>query len=354
MSLLLALLIACGPAAENDPSVSDTADDTDTADTTDTDIPAFPNGVSTLAGSGQMANIDGLGVEAAFNEPKAMALGPDGALYVGGGDGAIRRITMEGEVSTLSLSGPSRTESAGMAIDAQGAIYVSDAQQHCIHRIQDGVAEVFAGSCGTAGMADGPEPLLSRPRGMAFDAEGNLILADSENMRIRSIDPDGVASTVAGIGGYGGPSEGPVDSAGVYYPLAVAIHPDGSVFFTGLDNCVRRVAEGQVEDIAGLCQNYSSEGREDGAADQARFFAPYGIAFDSQGRLIVSDSFNSRTRVLSADLGQVSTLTGSIEGYADGSLDEALFDLTRGIVIDAGDNLFVADSVNHRIRVVVE
>ncbi len=357
-TLLLALLIACNPEPADTAPVSDTGEtDTDTdadADTdtdTDTDL---PGGVSTLAGSGEMANIDGVGGAAAFYEPKAIALGPDGNLYTAGMTDAVRVVTMQGEVSTLGLSGRGPSTTSGMAVDADGALYIADSDQHCIFRIADGVSQVFAGSCGGSGMNDGGAALLKRPRGMDFDDDGNLIVADTENMRIRSISPDGVASTLAGVDGIGGPTEGPVASAVVYYPLDVAVADDGAVYFTGLDNCVRRVASGRVENVAGLCQNWSSEGTQDGAAANARFNSPFALAFAPTGELYVSDSFNDRIRVLSADMAEVTTLTGSERGYADGSLDEALFDVPRGIALDAEGNLFVADSVNHRIRVVVQ
>ncbi len=350
-ALLPLVLLACNPGDTKD----DTSSPADTGDTSSlVDVPDFVQGVSTLAGSGEMATVDGVGAEAAFFEPKAMALGPDGALYVGGMTGAVRVVTMEGEVSSLAFSGPGPNEIAGMAFGPDGALYLSDNDQHCIFRIIDGESAVFAGSCGSPGFAEGATTALQRPRGMDFDAAGNLIVADSENMRIRSFDPAGVSSTIAGVDGIGGPTEGPVSTAMVYYPLDVAVAEDGAIYLSGLDNCIRRVSDGRVENIAGLCQNYASEGNTDGAASQARFMAPFNIAFDSSGRLLISDSFNSRIRVLSADGTQVSTLTGSSEGYRDGGLDEALFDLTRGIAIDRGDTLFVADSVNNLVRVVVE
>jgi sugar lactone lactonase YvrE len=368
LPLLLATLIACNPDPGEPADTGDTADagdtgDTaDTADTTepedtgdtgDTADPGPTGSVSTLAGSGVMDTVDGSGTDAAFREPKVLALGPDGLLYVGGGAEALRVVTMDGEVSTLSFEGPTPGDYGGMAIDASGAVYVSDPDQHCIIRIADGRSEAFAGSCGRAGFADGASSLLSRPRGLSFDADGNLLLADSENMRIRSITPDGVASTIAGVEDFGGPTEGPVSSARLYYPLDVAEAQDGAIYFTGLDNCVRRVSGGQVEDVAGLCQNYSSDGTADGAAASARFHGPYNIAFDAQQRLFVSDSFNSSIRVLSADLSQVSTLTGGMEGYLDGTLEDARFDLTRGIAFDAEGTLFVADSNNNVLRTVV-
>ena len=354
--MILSLLLACGGPPSSSPS-SASLDDTapDVADQEDEtyEIPDFPAGVSTLAGSGDMAIADGTGTSASFLEPKAIALSPDGLLYVAGTGGRLRTVDMDGVVRTITSSNRALDDVGGLAVDAEGAVYLSDPQQHCIYRVADGDPEVIAGSCGTSGFEDGVAPLFKRPRDLEFDADGRLLVADSENMRIRAIEPDGSASTVAGHDSYGVSTEGPATEAALYFPLALAVHADGSVFFSGLDNCIRRVADGVVEDVAGLCNNYSSSGTEDGVADEARFFGPYGLALDGDGELLIADAFNLRIRSLGSDLAEVDTVTGSSKGYLDGTLEEALFDVPRDVAIDRDGNLFVTDSVNHRIRVVV-
>ena len=343
------LLLACAGPGSSDGSFEDTA----SAPGPSYDIPEFPEGVSTLAGSDTMASSDGLGDAAAFHEPKTIALRADGVLIVVGGDGQVREVDQSGAVQTLSFGGATLTDAGGLAIDADGAIYVSDPQQHCIVRIADGMGDVFAGTCGTSGMAEGASALFTRPRGLTFDGQGNLLVADSENMRIRSISPDGVVSTVAGIDSFSGPTEGSISSATLYYPIDIAVHEGGDIYFSGLDNCIRRIQGEQVENMAGLCQNYSSEGSDDGAPEDARFYAPFDITFADTDTLIISDSFNDRIRIYSIEEQIVSTLTGSSAGYLDGSLDEALFEIPRAVTVDRQGNLFVADSVNHRVRVVV-
>lgn len=346
--LALVLLLACASPGSSDDASSDTAAQPQPS----YDIPDFPAGVSTLAGSDTMASIDGLGTAAAFSEPKTIALRADGVLVVVGGDGQVRTVEQDGMVQTLSYSGAALSDAGGLAIDADGAIYVSDPQQHCIVRIEDGVGDVFAGTCGTPGMAEGSSALLMRPRGLTFDGAGNLLVADSENMRIRSISPDGVVSTLAGIDSFSAPTEGSVSSASLYFPIDIAVHASGDIYFSGLDNCIRRIRDDQVENMAGLCQNYSSDGSEDGAPEDARFYAPFDITFADTEVLIISDSFNDRIRLYSIEEESVSTLSGSSAGYLDGSLDEALYEIPRAVAVDRQGNLFVADSINHRIRVV--
>ena len=85
----------------------------------------------------------------------------------------------------------------------------------------------------------------------------------------------------------------------------------------------------------------------------ARFDTPLDIAFTPAGELVIADAFNDSLRVLSADLSTVRTLTGSDAGFQDGSLEDALFEIPRSVTVDESGNIYVADSVNNRIRVVV-
>ena len=91
-------------------------------------------------------------------------------------------------------------------------------------------------------------------------------------------------------------------------------------------------------------------GWRDGAAAQAQFADPYGLAWDPHGTLYVSDGGdNDRIRVLRAD-GSVATLAGGVEGFQDGQGAAARFDTPSGIALDALGNLYVADTGNHAVR----
>jgi hypothetical protein len=317
------------------------------------DVPTFPIGVSTLAGSGEFTSIDGQGSSASFSEPRAIVLHRTGGLIVvESGSGAIRVLDFDGTVRSIVFTGIQPLSAGGLSIDGNDSLYVSDPSQHCILKIEDGLSEVFGGSCGTSGYQDGSVALFNAPQGLDFDAEGNLIVADAQNNRIRSISPEGLVSTVAGVGGLLNPTEGPVEVANVYLPYGVAVHPNNQIFFSGLDQCIRRINEGQVENIAGLCQNFSNEGSMDGSASNARFNHPLNILFGSDSTLYISESNNDRIRILSSDLGTVSTLSGSLKGFKDGSHAEALFDHPHGLAIDHQGNIYVADGNNQRIRVI--
>ena len=360
--LLLSLMLACN---EKTTQISEPTDGSDTEseenETTEeeneaSDSPEYAEGVSTLAGSGDFSSIDGADEQASFAEPKAIRMRADGVLVVAdSGTGAIRLVDFDGTVTTLDIAGTTPVAPSGIAIAEDGTLYVSDYEQHCIYQIQGVVSSVFAGVCGEKGYqnSEAGAALFENPRGLALDEAGNLLVADAGNNAIRSIAPDGSVSTFAGTGEkFVISSEGPALEANVYLPFGLAIHPDGDVFISGFDHCIRRVQDGYIEDIAGLCLNYGNTGNTDGAAEEARFDTPLDIAFLPDGRLAIADSFNDRVRVLSADLSEVSTLAGTETGYLDGGLEEAMFDVPRSLTTDTDGNIYVADSVNNRIRVI--
>ena len=147
---------------------------------------------------------------------------------------------------------------------------------------------------------------------LLFDLDGNLIVADASNSRIRSISPNGVTSTIAGVDAFGLIEDGPALSSIVYFPISVTVDEDNNIYFSGLDNCVRRIVDGEVETLAGLCQNYSNVGTDDGAALDSRFDLPRGLYFNSHDELMIADASNSRIRILSSDLSEVSTMAGTV------------------------------------------
>lgn len=204
---------------------------------------------------------------------------------------------------------------------------------------------------GTAGVRDGSpySARFSDPFGVAVAADGSLYVADAgDAQRVRRIMPDGTVSTVAG--GELGYADGPGASARFSTPSGIAVTPDNVVYLadTG-NNAIRRITpDGQVRTAAGSL----TPGYRDGPAADARFNGPIGIAVDPGGRVIVADAYNDRIRVLQRD-GAVATIAGSGgPGYVDGPAAEAKFDTPCGVAIDGAGNIYVADSGNGAIRMI--
>jgi sugar lactone lactonase YvrE len=160
----------------------------------------------------QRGNQDGSATEARFTRPRALAIDRAGNLYVG--DEAahvIRKITPAGTVTTLAGKAGERgsqdgvgaaarfASPRGLAADKAGNVYVMDTGNHAIRKVApDGSVTTFAGKAGEAGFVDGPvvAARFAGLRAAAFDAAGNLYVADSDNGAVRLITPDGRVRTI--------------------------------------------------------------------------------------------------------------------------------------------------------------
>jgi DNA-binding beta-propeller fold protein YncE len=151
-------------------------------------------------------------------------------------------------------------------------------------------------------------------------------------------------STIAG--GEEGFADGKGSAAQFYHPAGIAIDAVGNLYVADFGNSrIRKVTpKGEVSTIAG-----SKIGFADGSGNAAQFFSPSGIAIDAAGNLYVADTYNHRIRKVTPK-GEVSTIAGSEEGFADGQGSAAQFNIPFGIAIDAAGNLYVAAAFNHRIR----
>ncbi|MCF6212654.1 MAG: Ig-like domain-containing protein, partial [Flavobacteriaceae bacterium] len=314
--------------------------------------------VSTLAGSGTTGFSDGTGTAAQFWSPQSVAVDGSGNVYVAdAGNNRIRKITPTGVVSTLAgstsgfadgtgtlakFSGPQ-----GITVGSDGNIYVSDTGNNRIRKITPvGVVTTIAGS-GVYGFSDATGGLaqFANPRGVAVDASGNVFVGDTDNNKIRKITIAGVVTTLAGSGTYGF-ADATGSLAQFANPRGLAVDASGNVYVADNENNkIRRItAVGVVTTLAG-----STYGFADGTGSSAQFANPRGVTVDASENVYVADSDNHRIRKITTS-GIVTTLVGSTFGFADGTGTAARFKNPYGIAIDASDNVYIADTDNHRIR----
>ncbi len=235
----------------------------------------------------------------------------------------------------------------GLAFDAGGNMYVADNQNHRIRKVTPaGVVSTFAGS-GTFGFADGAGTAaqFNSPFDVAVDAAGNVYVADTYNYRIRKITPAGVVTTLAGNATYGY-ADGDGAAAKFNEPRGVVVDPSGNVYVTDENNNrIRKITPtGTVTTFAG-----STLGSTDGDVSVALFSSPVGIDIDGNGNLYIVDTGNNRIRKITP-AGVVSTLAGSTKGITDADGSAARFNKPAGVVVDANGNVYVADDDNERIR----
>ncbi|MCW1984204.1 sugar lactone lactonase YvrE [Xanthomonas arboricola] len=202
---------------------------------------------------------------------------------------------------------------------------------------------------GVRGGQDGraADAQFADPYGLAIDAHGALYIADGgDNNRIRAMLPNGNVQTLAG--GREGFADGIGAAAAFNTPSGIAFDMAGNLYIadTGNHAIRKRTPQGVVTTLAGD----GSAGFRDGAAAQARFNGPIGVAVDAQGRVYVADTYNDRIRVIAPD-GQVSTLAGgALPGMADGVGDQARLDTPTDLKVDAHGVVWVADMRNDAIR----
>ncbi len=189
---------------------------------------------------------------------------------------------------------------SGLALDKSGNLYVADAGNLVIRKITPaGVVSTLAGSPGQGGYQDGTgtNAFFDDPAGIATDANGFLYVSEARENVIRKISPDGQVSTLAGQPGFAGYQNGPVANATFKNPGGLALDAAGNVYVADTGNaCIRKITpDGQVSTVAGTLNASQSWGADyaDGLAPQVIFSSPAVLAMDDQGHLLVADIDNN-------------------------------------------------------------
>jgi len=251
-----------------------------------------------------------------------------------------------------------------LAADANGNVFVADTGTSTILMITPaGVVTTFAGIPGQPGSTDGPagQAQFSGPQGVAVDVQGNVFVADSANDTIRMIKA-GVVSTLAGTAGVAGSADGTGTAAQFDGPNGVAVDPNGNVCVADSgNNTIRMITPaGSVTTLAGNPDPINGGGFADGVGAAAKFLVPNDVAVDASGVIYVADSLNRRVRKVSQTStgtnGVVTTLAGSgALGHADGIGTSATFSHVLGVAVDtSGGSLsgtvYVTDQDNFTVR----
>lgn len=263
--------------------------------------------VTTLAGSGALSYLDGSGTAASFRRPISVALDAQSNVYVADFENnRIRKITPAGVVTTVAGSGSAASvdgvgtlasfaHPVSLRFDTNGNLYVLDYSSHSIRKMDlGGNVTTFAGS-GSAGFMDGQGTYagFAEPCGLTVDAQNNLYIADRANHAIRKVTPGGLVSTLAGNGG-----SGYVDGLGTqaffFRPDAIAIDSKGFLYIAdSSNNVIRKITPGGlVTTLAGS----GSAGNQNGKGAVASFSTPSGVAVGPYNTLYVTDIGNNCVR----------------------------------------------------------
>lgn len=295
--------------------------------------------VTSWAGSGDLGSMNGAEKNSAFRIPSRLAVLPDHTVLISDSRNHLVRKLTQGWVGTYA-----------------GILYEKDGKGFPVGGLLDGQSEAA---------------LFQEPQGMAVDARGNVYVADAGNHAIRKIDASGRVTTVAG-NGLIGIKDGTGRAASFYRPMDVAAAADGTLYVADtLNHVIRSVTpSGEVETLnapstravevspgqASLAGDFA-----DGELKKAKFNEPGGLVLDDKGNLYVSDSGNQRIRYIDLQAGTVITVAGGgtaaakkdlyVPGdYADGEASQARFNFPLGIARTGEGGLIIADSQNHSVR----
>ncbi|MYD72598.1 MAG: hypothetical protein F4W89_17935 [Acidobacteria bacterium] len=314
--------------------------------------------------------------ETQVNNPYGVVIGPDGLLYFCDLDNQlIRRLDLAtGVTETIAGNGargyggdggPATDAMLNMPheiqFDARGDLYIVERDNHAVRKVdmQTGVITTVAGTgeagfSGDGGRAD--EALLRAPHSIVFTPDGQLLICDIGNHRIRRVDPaTGVIETWAGTGEREPTPDGaPLAGTPLNGPRAMALDPDGNLYLALREgNAIYRIdlAAETIHHVAGTGeQGYTGDG---GPGREATLAGPKGLAYAAGGTLYIADTENHVIRRLNVTTGVISTAIGTGE-RGDGPEPEprrCRMNRPHGIWTDEAGALYVGDSEAHRIRI---
>lgn len=248
-----------------------------------------------------------------------------------------------------------------VALDRQGNLYFSEANNHCVRRVEygSGIITTVAGT-GKAGYSGDGGPAakaeLNSPYGIALDTADNLYIVDRLNACVRMVETaTGIIRTIAGTGqpGYAGDG-GPANLAQLQEPNDIVLDGKGRLFIADVrDHRVRMLdlASGIIITFAGTGEGASSG--DGGPADRAALLGPRALAFGPTGDLYICLRNDHKVRKIDMRTSIIGTVAGTgVKGYAGdhGPALQATFNGPKEIAVDRHDNIYLVDTENHCLR----
>jgi serine/threonine-protein kinase len=343
--------------------------------------------VVTLAGGSTsgatMGSTDGVGTAALFRDPYGVAVDSSGIVYIAHtSNNKINIIYPNLTVITLAGGGATGNSSGyidgigtaalfrnpvGAAVGASGVLYVVDQFNNKIRLISPNrtVITIAGGNItgNSSGSTDGvgTAALFASPRGIAVDTSGAVYVADQGNNKIRLIYPNRTVFTLAGgstTGNANGNTNGDGTAALFNWPSGVALDNSGTLFVADyFNNKIRLIYPNRtVFTLAGGSTSGVLSGGINGVGSAALFSGPRGIAVDALGSVYVADTNNHKIRLIYPNRTVITLAGGSSSGVLFGSINgvgsAALFKSPRGVAVDASGAVYVTDTDNHKVRLI--
>ena len=336
-----------------------------------------PPTISTFAGDGHAGfNGDGIPATSAnLTFPTGVAEDSAGDVYLADTlNFRVRLVKPNGTIRTVAGDGiPGYNGDGGKAtkaellepespaLDSQGTLYIADSGNNRVRMVdKSGVISTFAGTGGCGRTGNGGKATkaeLCDPTAVAVMASGDVLIADTGNNEIRVVTPDGKIHDFAGNGSFGlSGNGGPATKAQLGLPTSVAADSLGNVYLADTaNNQVREVLpSGIIQRLAGRANGVPGYRGDGGAATNAALDHPEGVGVDSLGDVYIADSFNFRIRVV-IPKGDIFTYAGTgVPGYRGdgGPATKARLNTVSGNLAVDANNVYFGDTLNERVRVI--